>query len=295
MSHQYRKRIPVTRDEPCGFAPDKRAGFTLIELLVVIAIIAILAAILFPVFAQAREKARQTSCLSNMKQIGLGAMTYSHDYDEGLPTWSEYYGRAYAGQPLSGDAGPRGYWQAKLQPYIKNGDVDNVRPNNSGVWHCPAMGTKGEPLNLPASQGGGLNYSYGYNQNVTYNDNEGRFPAKDRYYRYPSLVEMDRPASTVLWGEASTPGRLAPPWWFQTAFYRQNNNLAASWEVPDRHNGGSNYVFGDGHAKWMNQKATFPHRPVTTASNTIARQANYDFFLYDADQRNWWRSRVSRP
>ena len=63
----------------------KNAAFTLIELLVVIAIIAILAAILFPVFAQARDKARQTSCLSNMKQLGLGEMMYIQDYDETFP------------------------------------------------------------------------------------------------------------------------------------------------------------------------------------------------------------------
>ncbi len=65
--------------------PRSRAGFTLIELLVVIAIIAVLAAILFPVFAQAREKARQTACLSNLKQMGTAVMMYSLDYDETLP------------------------------------------------------------------------------------------------------------------------------------------------------------------------------------------------------------------
>lgn len=64
----------------------KEKGFTLIELLVVIAIIAILAAILFPVFARAREKARQTSCLSNLKQLALGVLMYTQDYDEILPT-----------------------------------------------------------------------------------------------------------------------------------------------------------------------------------------------------------------
>ncbi|MEN6304741.1 MAG: prepilin-type N-terminal cleavage/methylation domain-containing protein, partial [Armatimonadia bacterium] len=68
----------------------KRRGFTLIELLVVIAIIAILAAILFPVFAKAREKARQSSCLSNMKQMGLACLQYAQDYDEVLPAGMGY-------------------------------------------------------------------------------------------------------------------------------------------------------------------------------------------------------------
>src|SRR3989440_9152207 len=67
--------------------PSRKDGFTLIELLVVIAIIAILEAILFPVFAQARESARQTNCLSNQKQLGTGLMMYAQDYDETLPAW----------------------------------------------------------------------------------------------------------------------------------------------------------------------------------------------------------------
>ena len=69
------------------FGLQRRHGFTLIELLVVIAIIAVLAAILFPVFAQAREQARQTTCLSNLKQLGTGLTMYAQDYDETLPSW----------------------------------------------------------------------------------------------------------------------------------------------------------------------------------------------------------------
>src|ERR687894_511258 len=90
----------------------KTGGFTLIELLVVIAIIAILAAILFPVFAQAREKARQTSCLSNLKQIGTASMMYQQDYDEILlpPRRGNYAGGINGAMT----------WDRLMQPYVKN-------------------------------------------------------------------------------------------------------------------------------------------------------------------------------
>ena len=94
-----------------------RRGFTLIELLVVIAIIAILAAILFPVFAKAREKARQSSCLSNVKQIDLGILQYAQDYDERLVT---YYTRDAANNRI--------YWMAQIDPYLKNDQI----------WKCPS-------------------------------------------------------------------------------------------------------------------------------------------------------------
>ena len=90
-----------------------RRGFTLIELLVVIAIIAILAAILFPVFARAREKARQTSCLSNVKQIGLAGLMYAQDYDERNVFGSGY--RSTNPDELN--------WQYRLEPYMKNWDM----------------------------------------------------------------------------------------------------------------------------------------------------------------------------
>ncbi len=107
-----------------------RRGFTLIELLVVIAIIAILAAILFPVFARAREKARQSSCLSNIKQIGLAVMSYCQDYDEMYPYYNQY----------------GAYWPGRLVPYIKN----------TQIFACPsrpARNWNGDPTSATCPYG----------------------------------------------------------------------------------------------------------------------------------------------
>src|SRR5713226_4903050 len=103
----------------------RRNGFTLIELLVVIAVIAILAAILFPVFAQARQKARITSCLSNLKQLGTAVMMYVQDYDERLPP---HYDRYDPKQVTKGSSVIANKLKAAWGPYIKN----------DGIFKCPA-------------------------------------------------------------------------------------------------------------------------------------------------------------
>jgi len=117
----------------CRNTRTQSRGFTLIELLVVIAIIAILAAILFPVFAQAREQARKTVCLSNVKQISLGNMMYIQDYDETFEfAW---------GVP---GTGTNGTWLDAIMPYVKNGQQNEAGGtlNNwhysNGLWHCPS-------------------------------------------------------------------------------------------------------------------------------------------------------------
>jgi prepilin-type N-terminal cleavage/methylation domain-containing protein len=137
-------------------------AFTLIELLVVIAIIAILAAILFPVFAKAREKARQISCTSNEKQLGLGLLMYSNDYDEHMAIYS--CGLGYNGDVGYGGDGVDGFrWGDGVMPYTKN----------IQIFTCPDfVNTGGLPSNMelfptpPFAVGGpylyGRTYSYGY-------------------------------------------------------------------------------------------------------------------------------------
>jgi prepilin-type N-terminal cleavage/methylation domain-containing protein len=104
----------------------RKSGFTLIELLVVIAIIAILAAILFPVFAKAREKARQTSCLSNLKQLTLGLLMYAQDYDEKINM------HVYGHNACGGGGTPLYLWDQVVMPYVKNEQIF-ICPSRPGV------------------------------------------------------------------------------------------------------------------------------------------------------------------
>ncbi len=153
----------------------KRTGFTLIELLVVIAIIAILAAILFPVFAQAREKARQATCISNLKQIGLGWAMYAQDYDEtGTPSWTKSnltptggtidgnFKAVYTGTTF-GD-----YWPDLVYPYIKNG---NALHGGRGIFSCPTIRNFLQTDNEGKDSGGGWgSVTYGLTQAYINND-----------------------------------------------------------------------------------------------------------------------------
>ncbi|MBM3493802.1 MAG: DUF1559 domain-containing protein [Armatimonadetes bacterium] len=288
-------------------------AFALIELLVVIAIIAILAAILFPVFAQARGKARSAACLSNAKQIGLSMMMYGQDYDEGLPAWNEYYGQAFYGAEtttggyrgadcvgtlnVNTNSGTmEGCWHAKLSPYVKDGVVDKAKDvnNNSGVWHCPDAGSQGEfryfknPDNTDSTR---FTFSYAMSGFVNYTR---YFSTSDSaYYRYPRLTEMYAPANTVYVGDGGGyNARLGPPHNFDcyrkrvtaTTAYPSGTYREVCWEIPDRHQDGANYVFCDGHAKYLKADMAYP-RPVNPLSPTnderkAAYRAELNYWAY---------------
>lgn len=138
-----------------------KRGFTLIELLVVIAIIAILAAILFPVFGRAREAARATACKSNLKQIGSAMMMYGQDYDETLFPYRTRAANPYTGQPgVSANASGRTFFNQLLQPYIKNDGVWKC-PSKPGAWVNvdPTNGAQGETEPAFSSYGGQNSYA----------------------------------------------------------------------------------------------------------------------------------------
>ncbi|MBI2298288.1 MAG: prepilin-type N-terminal cleavage/methylation domain-containing protein, partial [Armatimonadetes bacterium] len=177
----------------------RQRGFTLIELLVVIAIIAILAAILFPVFAKAREKARQSSCLSNTRQINLAWIEYLQDYDERFaPHVTER--TAPAGTPdTAADRGPYSYKQ-KLLPYTKNDQLYKCPSAVAwpapapGRWYTTDYGNNHNEANLPGANQQAwyqANPDFGFNETVT-------------------LASVLQPASFLLIGDASRASGVPP-------------------------------------------------------------------------------------
>ncbi len=256
---------------------NKSKGFTLIELLVVIAIIAILAAILFPVFAQAREKARQTSCLSNMKQLGVALNMYAQDYDGALSQTSWEVGSLKS----------KIHWSYLVQPYVKNlqifvcpSDPNPVVPKNRICGPADTIG-----VSLCDEQAPKFSYINSYNVMPAHD----WIPPTESSFEKPAntivLAErrnnMNDAAMTVLgqWkgvspfvatssthGTSSGGGQICPgdTYRFTTAAEvnaalapSNNNDSPEMVRVKfDRHAGGSNYNFFDGHAKWFRLDGT---------------------------------------
>lgn len=213
-----------------AFTPSKYSAFTLIELLVVIAIIAILAAILFPVFAQAREKARQTACLSNLKQMGNACMMYVQDYDESFPTQTSG-GTVSPYSPADGQTALS--WFGAMYPYVKNNQVGA----------CPSAPE--HPTIVPTANS---NSSYDYN-GLLGNLLPGQVTNPMPIAEYSGLA---RPADTMMFeDQALTWNRCqAEPRW---ANNRWQDPLSSDLAKLDAklHNGGFNITYADGHAKWI--------------------------------------------
>jgi prepilin-type N-terminal cleavage/methylation domain-containing protein/prepilin-type processing-associated H-X9-DG protein len=235
-----------------------RRGFTLIELLVVIAIIAILAAILFPVFAQARAKARQTACLSGQKQIGLGLMQYAQDFDETLPMGNY----SIPGGPSANNANvPK--WNDMIYPYVKNTGVFNCPTNiENSLDYVPCnidtatmLCTNRTGYRLGTFGLNGANY-----RGTTYS---GGVPIHNPIAQ--PLANVVVPASTVfmtevVYGNAGY-NNSSIAWdsdvqnpYVVTTTNPPNLTINASGGAkviaPLAHNGGTNVLWCDGHAKW---------------------------------------------
>jgi prepilin-type N-terminal cleavage/methylation domain-containing protein/prepilin-type processing-associated H-X9-DG protein len=223
------------------------SGFTLIELLVVIAIIAILAAILFPVFAQAREAARKTTCLSNMKQLTLGWLMYTQDYDETNPLTA-----------LCSDCGKYGgqvYWLEMIDPYVKSQGVSYDLAAKTSIYVCPNYNVSAP---YPTDEAGNKA------TNIDPTGNNGNMPVG----RWPLTSYAPNIDVTTAWwamgqswaGEVGSPGTLAaiakPA---QQIMLAENHDCCVetwggggdnNWTESRRHAGGMNYAIMDGHAKW---------------------------------------------
>ncbi len=188
------------------------AAFTLVEVLVVVAIIAIIAAILFPVFARARENARRASCQSNLKQIGLGFLQYTMDYDERWPIrWAEQSG----GPNFTPNSADRG-WAENLQPYLRS----------LQIYQCPSESHG--PVAAPSNNAGYTDYWY----NVSLSRRH--------------LADLQYPSLCILSGDGNS----------NNSSYNATNDADATPELAQllaaqRHLEGANYLFTDGHVKWL--------------------------------------------
>jgi prepilin-type N-terminal cleavage/methylation domain-containing protein/prepilin-type processing-associated H-X9-DG protein len=208
---------------------DRLRAFTLIELLVVIAIIAILAAILFPVFAQARDKARQAACLSNEKQIGTAVTLYAQDYDERLPNCNSW------GYAWTTGVAER-YIQQLTAPYVKN----------EAIWFCPSVG-RDRLMGDPGLQSSKVK-TYGQNGTTYIWNHQTESPSYGPYKGHKS-VTVSGMALAGIPRSAEAPVLWDMPYW---------NGICKPWteyrDLQSPHAKGVNATYADGHAKFSHFK-----------------------------------------
>ena len=219
-----------------------KKGFTLIELLVVIAIIAILAAILFPVFARAREKAKNAACQSNLKQIGLAFAMYVNDYDERYPVNDVF------GKDAPGVSGQRARWWAIIRPYVKNLQL-GICPSKP-IWPMVAPPGYEKAMDTFAIYHGG----YAVNDHVVNRPSSAGIHENRIEDPSGTLLVMDdwQQSDGLGGGKGTTRG-----WFYYARSPYMYPNMASDstgvstiWEEATRHSGGMNAAFCDGHVKW---------------------------------------------
>lgn len=245
---------------------NRQSAFTLIELLVVIAIIAILAAILFPVFAQARAKARAISCLSNVRQIGMGFAMYVQDFDETTP---------------SGRGGGWEWW-TELQPYFKNINMLYCPDRNEGGPYTqgnPATGKSSGPFQLSKLVGYGYNWGpIGWRGGGLLERQQSTPDSGGSFLPGKSLAAIVEPAATFAFGDTYDTPRMTCGIGFLGDTWTGTSNASL------RHSGGMlNFAFVDGHAKAVkmqggNMVGGFSGRMIMVRDPNLARTA------YCADQ-----------
>ena len=222
-------------------------AFTLIELLVVIAIIAILAAILFPVFASAREKARQAVCSSNVRQIGLAVSMYTQDYDETMPIFYAYNTQTPTGQRAwAGDAGHKGV-EVLLIPYSKNKDLFKCSDDlggPSGVLDDPTYGCPGRSSTYQGCYGSSYRFTKG-NFSIVANESSQNNSLYNTS-KVVTLAQFAAPAETRLIRDEMF------PWFGTNDKYGYIPGYFKSW-----HSGGGGVVFADGHSKFTVSSGVF--------------------------------------
>ncbi|MCC6731301.1 MAG: prepilin-type N-terminal cleavage/methylation domain-containing protein [Chthonomonadales bacterium] len=222
--------------------PTVRRAFTLIELLVVIAIIAILAAILFPVFAQAREKARETTCISNSRQVGLQVRMYVQDYDETMPI---FY--AYNSQPPAGEPGHKGI-EVLILPYGRSTDLFRCPDDNGG----PAVGDATYGCPGRASYHACYGSSYRFDKG-SYSVVAGESSQNNEVYTFDRVVtdaSFALPAETRMMRDEMLPFFTQDKYGYMPDYFRR-------W-----HPRGGSVIFVDGHARFIVSSGAFDRQVV---------------------------------